>query len=378
MNPQRPAASPWRKRCLAGMAVSAAAAMLVANSVAQAAAPTVVVMSTFRGSVQAFDTKAPRTVGRGVNIGAPGALLVHPGAPLVYVAPEWGPRNGQIITLSRDGITLRELWHLDLEGKGGVHIALSPDQSRLVVSNYTTGSVSVVELNGNGKPYAATDVLLPLSDALPHDAVFVSPDKALVTDVAHDALFILHLDGTPRFDGMINLGPGDRPRTLSALSSSRMVVSNQRTNSVSCLLLDQGTWTERGRVTLDDPNGPQPIAPPTVPIDPSKSTALARVLPPLRKPGIPGDVLALSSTELVVVNRGPDELIRIQANTKCGLTLRSRVPSGAKRPRAIIHLGTDLYVSHELGGLTKISSTDTVSVLFGGEKVWTVATALAP
>jgi Lactonase, 7-bladed beta-propeller len=346
---------------------------------AAAQSPTIVVMSTFRGSVQAFDTKTPRIVAKGVNVGAPGALLVHPTAPFVYVAPEWGPRDGQLITLSRQGVGLRELWQLDLGGTGSVDIALSPDQSRLIVAHYRTGSVSVVELDASGKPDTTKTLSLPVPDALPHDTHFLSADLALVTDVAHDVLYLLHLDGTPRFDGMINLGAGDRPRTISALSSNRLVVSNQRTNSVSCLLLENRTWVERGRVTLDDPNAPPPTVPPTVAPDPgSQGTALARALSPLPKPGIPGDVLAVSPTELVVVNRGPNELIRIQANTKCGLSIRSRVPSGAKRPRALVAIGTDTYVSHELGGLTKISSTNSVTMMFGGEKVWTIATALRP
>ena len=69
----------------------------------------VIVAATARGLVTVVDLAKPATTPMGIRIGGAAALAVNPVASLVYVAPEWGRRDGQLITLLRIGTSLQEV-----------------------------------------------------------------------------------------------------------------------------------------------------------------------------------------------------------------------------------------------------------------------------
>lgn len=133
----------------------------------------------------------------------------------------------------------------------------------------------------------------------------------------------------------------DRRRTITRIDEQRIAVSNQRSNSVSCLRLANGTWTERGRIALDDDRASTAPA--------AKEDGAAATTRSARSIGVPGDVLALDTSRLAVVNRGPDEVVPLDVTPACELSVRNRFSSGARRPRALAVAGDQLFASHELG-----------------------------
>ena len=293
------------------------------------------------------------TTGVPVNVGGPAALFVtsQDRSPvLVYVAPEWGSRDGKVMAFEVVGTTLRLRRTLDLGGTGSVHIALAPSRNQLLVSHYRTGSVSVVSLDRSGLPKSSTTISLPRPNSKTHAALFVGSTVALVTDVAHDEIQVLELKGAPRFADPIMVRAGDKPRSMAMLETGGVLVTNQRSNSVSCLRLQNDSWREMGRTVLDD------------------QTANVGA-----KAGIPADIVPVAKDAVAVVNRGPDEVIIISVSSGCDLRVASRTPSGAKRPRALAPVGATLFVSHELGPLVALEDGRVTARLWNDRKVWSVA-----
>ena len=86
----------------------------------------------------------------------PSWLLAHPARPLLYAVEELTP-EGRLTTLEDRGGRLHKLGSLPTNGADPCHISMSPDARFLFVSNYTSGSLAVFALDGDGLPARRTD-----------------------------------------------------------------------------------------------------------------------------------------------------------------------------------------------------------------------------
>ncbi len=213
----------------------------------------VVVGVTNKGNLVVLPTMA----GPAIKLGAPGTVAVHPQSGLVYAAAEWGRRGGQLVTASLNGRRLKEISSLKLGGSGAVSIALSPDVKSLVVANYGSSSVSVVTLDARGVPVSAANVPLPMRGSIPHSVVFVG-NIAMITDLRNNRIesLAINAEGLPKWVGSISMRSGDGPRSIAKLGEKQLLISNENSNTVSCLMADDSAgqasavWTEKGRLAL--------------------------------------------------------------------------------------------------------------------------------
>jgi DNA-binding beta-propeller fold protein YncE len=316
---------------------SARSAKFVSPSTASA----VVVGVTSKGNVVVLPTMA----GAAIKLGGPGTVAVHARFGLVYAAPEWGRRSGQLVTASLTGRRLKELGILKLGATGSVSIALSPDEKSLVVANYGSGTVSVVTLDARGIPTAVANMALPMRASLPHAVVFVG-STALITDLKNDRLEFLSIsDGAPKWIGSVSMRTGDGPRSIAKLSDQQLLVSNENSNTVSCLVStgasggtgadgSSASWIEKGRLSLIQPD--QLLS--------ELASGPAWLAPGTKGQGKPAEIVATSSTGGAVVVRNPDEIIRFSVSASCQMAITNRDFDVADSPRALASRGPEVWM----------------------------------
>ncbi len=302
--------------CLAGLLVVITSTGAKASSLRllpPSTASAVVVAATSKGSIIVL----PTMTGPAVKMGGPGTVAVNTRGNIVYAAPEWGRRTGQLLTLSLTGRRLKELSSVRLGGTGAVSIAVAPDAKSLVVANYSTSSVSVVRLDARGIPMEVVTIATPTVPSAPHAVAFFG-ENVVLTDLRNDRLELLSIVGKPRWLGSIAMRSGDGPRSIAVLNDRQLVVSNELANSVSCFVSDKGSLIERGRVELGGGAGAQ--APK------------------------PADIVATSETSGAVVVRGPDELIRFSVRADCQLEVTKREFDVVDSPRPLVRRGPEIWM----------------------------------
>lgn len=194
-------------------------------------------------------------------------------------------------------------------GDAPCHLALSPDGARLVVSNYTSGTVGllrvdagrlelldVLRLHGSG-PHDRQDA----SHA--HQAVFLSDDEVTVCDLGSDRVVGLRLaHDRLQLTWEADLPPGTGPRHL-ALSTdrARAWVVGELDCTVHTLRLGPTGWAHHAT---------SPTLPPGIPVADSLSAA----------------ILAGGSS-VYVTTRGADLLARFAVREDGSLQLASSVPT---------------------------------------------------
>jgi 6-phosphogluconolactonase len=278
----------------------------------------------------------------GPSVGGPAALALHPTKPVLYVAPEWGPRTGSLFTfaISANG-ALKRIGEVKLGGTGSVHIALAPDARTLAVSNYTSGSVSTLTIDEAGKPGKPRTMPLPTKPARAHWSMFLDNSTIVVTNVASDQLQLLDT-ATAALTPFAESTPGHRARSIAQVGADRIVVSNEIGNSVSCLMRSGTGWKHVARLTLS-------------------------------KPGIPADVLALGDSAVLVAHRGPDEVVEVTVGLNCELVETRRAATGIPKPRSLAGDAETQWIGHESGGLVRRQG-DALRTYFAPERIWTVVT----
>ena len=136
----------------------------------------------------------------------PSYVLAHPRRPVLYAVEELSP-EGRIAALATDGGGLRKLCALPSGGADPCHLSLSPDARFLFVSNYSSGSIAVFRLDGNGVPVEMSDFAQHEMDAArrgmgnpsrqegPH-VHFSHCDgtRVFVSDLGLDAVFVYGWD----------------------------------------------------------------------------------------------------------------------------------------------------------------------------------------
>lgn len=152
---------------------------------------------------------------------------------------------------------------VELSGTEACHAALAGDF--LVVANYGSGSVSVVELDAAGAPVAETDHLVFTGSGpdderqeAPHaHQVVVDGDELLVCDLGTDRVHRLRLDAAGRLaraSDSIELPAGFGPRHL-VRSGELIVVLGELTPELWLGRFDGGAVTEVARVPATSETG---------------------------------------------------------------------------------------------------------------------------
>jgi Lactonase, 7-bladed beta-propeller len=312
-----------------------------AKFVSPATASAVVVGVTSKGNMVVLPTMA----GAAIKLGGPGAVAVHARFGLVYAVPEWGRRSGQLVTASLTGRRLKELGNVKLSATGSVSIALSPDEKSLVVANYGSSSVSVVTLDARGIPASVANIALPMRASLPHAVVFVG-STAIVTDLKNNRLeFLAVSDGTPKWIGSLSMRTGDGPRSIAKLSDQQLLVSNENSDTVSCLASNGAngaigpdaasvTWVEKGRLSLIQPG----------PVLSELASGPTTLAPSPKGQGKPAEIVATSPTGGAVVIRNPDEVVRFSVSASCQMAITNRDFDVADSPRALANRGPEIWM----------------------------------
>jgi hypothetical protein len=310
------------------------------------AASAVVVGVTTKGTLVVL----PTMNGSGIKLGAPGAVAVHPKLGIVYAAPEWGRRSGKLITASLTGRRLKELATTRLGGTGAVSIAVAPDTKTLVVANYGSSSVSVVPLDQRGMPGDGIAIALPTQGAVPHAATFVGA-TVVVTDLRNNRLEILDVSNaaTPKWIGSTSLRVNDGPRSIAKVSERQILVSNENSNSVVCLLADGLSWVESGRLPLVG----SPVSDLSAEVTPGPT-----VLPATKGKGKPAEIVSTSTTTGAVVVRKPDEVVIFSVTASCQMAVTSRVFDVVDSPRAIVNRSTEMWLPISSAVMVSTPTTD--------------------
>lgn len=235
-------------------------------------------------------------------------------------------------------------------GMGPAHLALSPDGRWLVASNYVSGSVGLVAVDGS-----SSDAGLELVDQLElggsgpherqdsahaHQAVFLDERRLLVCDLGSDRVREVTVeDGALRHTGDLELPPGSGPRHL-ALAPGRddlLWVVGELDQSVHTVRREGDAWKVVQTVTTV-PEGPGP----------GETTTAAIVVAP-------------DGSHVYVSTRGTDT-VSVYAVADTGhLTLRQQVVTG-HWPRFIAWVpgeeGRRLLVAAEREGSVDVWAVD--------------------
>jgi hypothetical protein len=346
-----------RSTCFVSVLIGCILAIGVGRSVARplpflppSAASAVVVGATNKGTLVVLPTMA----GPGIKLGAPGTVAVHPKLGVVYAAPEWGRRSGKLITASLTGRRLKELTTTKLGGTGAVSISVSPDATLLVVANYGSGSVSVVPLDQRGMPSDGVAISLPSKSAVPHAATFVGTN-VVVTDLRNNRLDVLDVSNaaSPRWIGSTSLRLNDGPRSIAKVSERQILVSNENSNTVVCLLTDGVSWVERGRLSLAG----SPVSELSANVTPGPT-----ISPAAKGRGKPAEIVSTSPTVGAVVVRNPDEVVIFSVSPSCEMEVTGRVFDVVDSPRAIVHRGSEMWLPISSAVMVSTATTDWAAI----------------
>jgi 6-phosphogluconolactonase len=259
---------------------------------------------------------------------SPSFLARHPARPVLYAVNELDAGTVSAFGVAADG-SLTELAVQDTGGRHPCHLAVTPDGRHLLVANYSSGTVSVHPLDGDGAPGVRTDVLDlhgegpdPDRQEGPH-AHQVTPDRSgpdvLITDLGADRVWRSRLD--PHAGRLsepvvaMPVPPGTGPRHLLVGADGTLFLTGELAGALSW----QDREGDRGMVAA--------------------STTVER--------NFPSELVAGRDERFVyVANRGPDTVSAFAwADGKA--TLIAEVPTGGSWPRHMALLFDHLYVANE-------------------------------
>lgn len=229
------------------------------------------------------------------------------------------------------GAAWEKLANIPSGGEAPCHLALSPDERRLAIANYASGSVSLVALGQDGRPFATQT--WPGVGSGPNPERQEGPHAHWVGFAADGTLIRVDL-GADR----IVAGVGDRERTLYtappgsgprhlALHPERPIayLVSELASTLTVLRTDEKSWT---------------------------ATAILSTLPSDAGSDSLGGAIAMDARarRLFVTNRGHDSIATFAILPDGMVRLLSHTPSGGASPRFVLPLGHELLVAHEEDG----------------------------
>lgn len=181
---------------------------------------------------------------------------------LIYLVNEVDTFNtkagGGITTLryNKKSKSLEKVSSMNQGGGGPCHIEVSVDGKFLITSNYGSGSVSVLRLNGEGIPEKVTDVIFYGEKSHPHMTIH-NPrlHTYYVSDLGLDRVHQLKLDTTLGLLMNANMAyfksePGSGPRHMAIdKSSANLYVINELNSSMSVYNILSDTVTAKQTVS---------------------------------------------------------------------------------------------------------------------------------
>ena len=154
----------------------------------------------------AFDGKQTAIRAANRELEKPSWVLAHPTMPLIYAVEELSP-EGRLAVLEDQGDRLKLIASMSTDGADPCHISLAPDLRHLLVSNYSSGSLTVYELNEMGLPCRVSDFVQhkmtppdwpgrnPVRQDAPHvHFAFCDGKKVYVNDLGLDRLHVYGWD----------------------------------------------------------------------------------------------------------------------------------------------------------------------------------------
>ena len=190
----------------------------------------------------------------------PSYLIEHPSLPLVYAVSEIGEApGGQVAVLRRDDQGDYVLWQVIASGGlDPCHLSLSPNGRTLLISHYSSGSVSVQGLTqhgsfgdvqtliSHGSRYAAAQAAgrgrhPRQAAAHVHSATFLDDQQFVVCDLGTDEVLLYELESAQTLRSVLRmcwtLPAGAGPRHV-AVSMARFYVVAELSNEVFVLAID--------------------------------------------------------------------------------------------------------------------------------------------
>ncbi len=158
---------------------------------------------------------------------------------------------------------LQSIDFAEVEGEGPCHVALDPAGGLVVLANYRSGSVSLVEVGDDGR-FGASRTLqhegkgpnrARQEGPHAHCIHFTGPGRFLATDLGTDAIIAYDcspgIDGVIRVDPPIRAKPGAGPRHLTAISDGKTLFCLNELDSTLYAIRDGEIVAEAGTL----PNG---------------------------------------------------------------------------------------------------------------------------
>lgn len=198
----------------------------------------------------------------GITVGDNPSYFTFGRGGLIYLVNEVDTfdmkAGGGITTLRYDkkSKSLEKISSMNQGGGGPCHIEISVDGRYLITSNYGSGSVSVVRMNGEGIPEKVTDVIFYGERSHPHMTIH-NPrlHTYYVSDLGLDRVHQLKLDTTLGLlmnadIAYFNSEPGSGPRHMAIdKSSANLYVINELNSTASVYNILSDTVTAKQTVS---------------------------------------------------------------------------------------------------------------------------------
>lgn len=201
---------------------------------------------------------------------SPSLVITHPTLAVLYCVNE--ATDGAVTAFRSDGLSLTELGSASTGGADPCHLAVIGNGRYLAAANFTSGSVSVHRLGGDGEIGERTDLVqqhgsgpnVPTWQAAAHaHQVVVAPDGSIaVADLGADRIFRYTVDessGKLVTDELrtIVTPAGDGPRHLVFHPDGPVFVANQLGNTVSAYApAGDGSYSHAGAWPVAPPDAP--------------------------------------------------------------------------------------------------------------------------
>ncbi len=259
----------------------------------------------------------------------PSFLALHPSQPILYAVSEAGQPEGTVgaYRIDAESGLLTPINQQSSKGASPCHLVVAPFERHVAVANYSSGTVALLPILGDGGLGEATAAFQhegasadPGRQKRPHahsvnfDA---SGHRLYAADLGIDQVLTYRYDAdqgtlTPDEPPFVSLAPGAGPRHLSFHPSGQYAyVVNELDSTVTAFAKD----AETGRL---DPMGSVSTLPPGY--EGKSSTAEIRVHP--------------SGRFLYASNRGHDSIAVFSIDPSSGQpTPLGHTPSGGKTPR---------------------------------------------